>query len=92
MGGALSHDDVIVSTRPRRNISKSSGACGEMVSPADVPAICDFNRLICPTRSNALLERKSEFPKLSNRVHGAALLPGAPSPRTMRSATRHDRK
>jgi hypothetical protein len=63
-----------------------------LVSPVDVPAICDFNRLICPTRSNALLERKSEFPKLSNRVHGAALLPGAPSPRTMRSATRHDRK
>ena len=35
-GGALSHGDGIVSTRLRRNIGKSSGACGEMVSPAGI--------------------------------------------------------
>jgi hypothetical protein len=34
---------------------------------ADVPATCDFNRLICPARTNARSARKSEFPKLSSR-------------------------
>src|SRR5262249_36713564 len=65
-GGALSHDDGIVSTRPRRNIGKSSGACGEMVSPADVRASRDFNGLICPAPAEALSERKRQFSELSS--------------------------
>jgi hypothetical protein len=69
MGGALSHDDVIVSTRPRRNISKSSGACGEMVSPADVPESSDANSLVCPAHTKAPFERKQQFHELSNRAH-----------------------
>jgi len=67
-GGALSHGDGIVSTRLRRNIGKSSGACGEMVSPADVPASYDLNSLICPSRTKAAFEHKRQFPQLSSRV------------------------
>ena len=43
-----------------------SGACGPMVSPADVPASYDFNSLICPSRTKAAFEHKRQFPQLSS--------------------------
>src|SRR5262249_2617030 len=50
----------------RDRVGKSSGACGLMVSPADVPASYDFNSLICPSRTKAAFEHKRRFPQLSS--------------------------
>src|SRR5215813_12845711 len=47
-------------------VGQYSGACGQMVSPADVPASRDFNGLICPAPANALSERKRQFSELSS--------------------------
>src|SRR5262249_62347769 len=52
----------------RGRVGKSSGDCGLMVSPADVPASYDFNSLICPSRTKAAFEHKRQFPQLSSRA------------------------
>jgi len=65
-GGALSHDDGSCRLGPSK--VSSSGACSEMVSPADVPAILHFSGLACPAYAKAGSDSKSEFPELSNRL------------------------
>src|SRR5262249_10299554 len=52
----------------RDRVGKSSGACGLMVSPADVPASYDFNSLICPSRTKAAFEHKRHFRQWSSRA------------------------
>src|SRR5262245_22120155 len=59
----------------RGRVGKSSGDCGLMVSPADVPASYDFNSLICPSRTKAAFEHKRQFPKLSSPRRFAFELP-----------------
>jgi hypothetical protein len=55
---------------------KSSGSKDCVVGPGDVPLVCDFKQLRCPTALNTHAERKRQFGPLSNLSPNIELRPG----------------